>query len=80
MASHQGLKMNFVERKVFEDFGRCKDRRAYDAACEGQLNGYYREFRVRRIYPDADLEYLRQWLFKNGVTEDDEVVFLSICW
>lgn len=74
------MKMKIVKRKVFKNFNRCNDRRAWETACKGQRNGYFREFYVNYVYDDPDLEHLRQWLLRNGATEEDEFVFLLICW
>ena len=75
------MKMKIVERKVFENFYRCDDRRAWETACEEQANDSYRAFDVSEAYEDdSDLEHLRQWLLSNGATEADKTVFLSICW
>lgn len=46
----------------------------------GQDNGSFRTLDVDEVYADSDLEYLRQWLLRNGATEMDGCVFLSICW
>lgn len=74
-------KMSIVTRKVFENFDRCTDSRAWNVACEEQRNDSFREFAVGKPYEgDEDSEYLRQWLLNNGAEEADKVVFLAICW
>lgn len=63
-------KIRIVTRKIFEDFNRCDDDRAWQAACTEQPNDSWREICV----------YLRQWLLKNGATEEDGHVILAISW
>jgi hypothetical protein len=72
--------VTIVSRKVFEDFDRCADSRAWEAACLDQPNDSWREVCVSEPSEDSDEEYLRQWLLRNGATEDDQYVFLAICW
>jgi hypothetical protein len=73
-------KVQIVTRKVFEDFNRCGDDRAWMAACMEQPNDSWREFAVGEEYDDPDEEYLRQWLLSNGACEEDAYIFLAICW
>lgn len=73
-------KVTVVNRKVFEDFNRCPDRIAWEAACMEQSNDSFREFAIDELYSDPDEEHLRQWLLANGAEESDKVVFLAICW
>jgi len=75
------MKIRIVKRKVFENFYHCDDRRAWETACEEQPNDSLRAFDVDEVYEDEpDLEYLRQWLLRNGAVEEDEVVILFISW
>lgn len=73
-------KVRMVTRKVFENFNRCGDDRAWMAAITDQNNDSWREFCVSKKHNDPEDEYLRQWLLKNGATEKDEYVFVAICW
>ena len=73
-------KIQIVTRKVFENFGRCEDRRAWEAACMEQPNDSFREVCVGEKDDDPEEEHLRQWLLKNGAEEKDEYVFVEICW
>ncbi len=73
-------KLQISIRKVFENFNRCDDSRAWEAACLDQSNGSWREVCVSKKADDPDDEHLRQWLLKNGVTEKDEYVFVGISW
>ena len=73
-------KVTIVNRKVFENFNRCNDRRAWETATLEQPNDSFREFAVGELYSDPDDEHLRQWLLANGAEESDKVIFLAICW
>lgn len=73
-------KVQVVTRKVFENFNRCNDPRAWNTACLEQPNDSWIEVNVSKAHQDPDEEHLRQWLLKNGATEADEYVFLAICW
>ncbi len=67
--------------KTFENFSRiCRDNRAWMAACLEQNNDSWILFQVASKLDDPDEEHLRQWLFKNGISEEDECVFLRIDW
>lgn len=72
--------VSIVTRKVFEDFNRCSDPRAWEAACLEQPNDSWREIAVGKPDSDPDIEYLRQWLLKHGATKADEYVILGISW
>ncbi len=72
--------VQIVTRKVFENFNRCDDQRAWEAACLEQSNDSWREVCVKKPADDPDEEHLRQWLLNNGATEEDEYVFVEICW
>ncbi len=73
--------MKMRKTKVFENFSRmCRDNRAWEAACLEHNNDSWRLFQVANKYDDPDEEHLRQWLFKNGISEEDEAVFLRISW
>ena len=73
-------KVAIVTRKVFEDFNRCGDQRAWEAACMEQRNDSWREVEVGKTQEDPEEEYLRQWLLKNGAEVADEYVIIGICW
>lgn len=73
-------KVNIVTRKVFEDFGQCGDQRAWEAACEERSNDSWMKVCVCERSSDPELEYLRQWLLRNGATEEDQYVILGISW
>ncbi len=72
--------MKIVTRKVFEDFSKCDDPRAWEAACIERSNDSWRKVCVKNKYSDPEEEYLRQWLLKNGANEKDEYVFIGISW
>lgn len=84
MPHHLGphRKVEVIIRKVFEDFGCCDDPRAWKAACEDQRNDSWVEICVEEPYGDGDpeMEYLRQWLLRNGASEQDGYVLLGISW
>ena len=69
-----------VTRKVFENFNRCEDYRAFEVACLEQANDSWREIRVNQKHDDPDMEHLRQWLLANGAEESDEYVLIVISW
>lgn len=77
-------KLEVVTRKVFENFNRCDDTKAWDIAwniaCMEQRNDSWVEIAVGEVQDDSDDEYLRQWLLRNGATEEDGHVFLAISW
>ncbi len=67
--------------KTFSDFHRCcRDRRAWETACEDQRNGSWRALQVKKPFDDSDMEYLRLWVLSQGIVETDEMVFLWISW
>lgn len=79
--SNPNRNVRIVTRKIFIDFHRCADHRAFEAACEEQSNGSWRQVHVLQEYTrDPEMEYLRQWLLANGAEANDEWVLLSIRW
>ena len=73
-------KISIVTRKVFENFNRCRDERAWGAASEDQPNDSWREVCVKKKASDPEQEHLRRWLLKSGAEEADEYVILAISW
>ena len=70
-----------MTRKVFQNFAVEADSRAFQAACEEQPNDTFREICVSEPYEDdPGMEYLRQWLLNHGAKQEDEYVFVEICW
>ncbi len=73
--------METTKRKVFEDFsGTCHDQRAREEGCLDRYIDCVRKVHVDKKCPDADAEYLRQWLLANGAKESDGYVFVVTPW